>query len=238
MSYIGRSLAATFLLYPLVVAAGDFSVSPIRVDLTPANKAGSVAIHNDGAALPVRIKLMRWTQDANGIDQYAPTNDLIYFPRELIVEPGAVRTIRVLAPTAPTEPERAYRLFIEEQQTPEESTGKSARLAVLIKFGVAVYAYAKPVQPTVAFDFISAEAGKASLRLLNPSTTHTFIKEITAADVTFPDFKPRYVLGGAGFPLNALLNPAACAKGTVNVSVTTAEGALGATLVMPPSACK
>jgi fimbrial chaperone protein len=48
---------------------------------------------------------MEWTQDAQGKDIYADTGDLVYFPRQMEIEPGARKLVRVgaKAPAGATE---------------------------------------------------------------------------------------------------------------------------------------
>ena len=64
--------------------------------------------------LRVLVKLVEWTQDASGKDVYADSADLVYFPRQMEIEPGAKRLVRVGAKAPAQGAERAYRLFIEE----------------------------------------------------------------------------------------------------------------------------
>ena len=226
------------LAWPVVASAGLFSVTPIRVDLTPDAKAGSVTITNDGGTLPLKVTLMRWTQDAEGKDQYEPTNDLVYFPRELTVAAGGSRTVRVLSSAAPAGPERAYRLFLEEGVADAAANDKASRLSVLVKFGVAVYTHTGTGAPAFSLELASAAGGKASVRLRNTGTAHAFIKELAAPGATFPDFKPRYLLSAAAAPLTIELSSAACAKGSLPVSIAAAEGMMEASLALPDGACK
>lgn len=233
-----RNALLALLTYPVVASAGLFSVTPIRVDLTPQTKAGSVTITNDGGTLPLKVTLMRWTQDAEGKDVYEPSTDLVYFPRELTVEPGGNRTVRVLTSAAPAGPERAYRLFLEEGTIPQAPGDKASRLSVLVKFGVAVYTYAGDVTPGFTVEPVSAASGKLAVKLRNSGTGHTFIKSMAAPGVTFPDFKSRYLLSTAAVPLTVDVSHDACGKGSVPLSLDTAEGAFTAALAIPEGACK
>src|SRR5271169_3390931 len=68
--------------------AGLFGITPIRVDLDRENRTGSFTVTNDDPdkALQMQAKLMEWTQDAEGKDIYAPSNDLVFFPQIFSVE--------------------------------------------------------------------------------------------------------------------------------------------------------
>lgn len=233
-----RNALLALLAYPVAASAGLFSVTPIRVDLTPQTKAGSVTISNDGGTLPLKVTLMRWTQDDEGKDFYEPSSDLVYFPRELTVEPGGNRTVRVLTSVAPAGPERAYRLFLEEGAVPQTPGDKASRLSVLVKFGVAVYTHATDTTPGFTVEPVSAAPGKLAVKLRNSGTGHSFIKSLTAPGVAFPDFKARYLLSTAAVPLTVEVSRDACGKGSVPLSLDTAEGVFGAALPIPADACK
>jgi fimbrial chaperone protein len=155
--------------------AAQFAVTPIRIDLAPGVMNETVTVTNDGdRPLHVLVKLSEWTQDATGADVFKDSTDLIYFPRQLQIEPGGKRLVRVGAKMPGGAVERAWRLFIEEQPEPASATSQS-RLSFQLRFGVPVFlapANAKP-EPEVGDPVLAAgkvsipvhNAGNASFRL-------------------------------------------------------------------------
>lgn len=176
-----RMLAIAACALPAATLAASFSVSPIRADLRPGVLSETITVTNDSPTrLRVLVKLVEWTQDAAGKDVYADSADLVYFPRQMEIEPGAKRLVRVGAKAPAQGAERAYRLFIEE--VPSVTATGPAAVSFYFRFGVPVFvtpagAASKPdiSQPKLA-------RGKLSLAVANPGTQH-----FRAARVSFSD---------------------------------------------------
>lgn len=151
---------------PLLAVSGEFSISPVRLELGGTARSGALVVRNDDQSpLSFRIRGASWTQDPQGVDTYADSPDLIYFPKLVVVEPGKEAVIRVglRQPLVPVE--KTYRLFIEElplaKTTGAAATGSEVR--VLIHFGVPVFVV--PVKPVDGLEFGSVEVSKSSARL-------------------------------------------------------------------------
>lgn len=225
---IARVFAALCLSAPLLAGAGTFSVSPIRMDLSSSAKAGSVTVSNEGAPLALKVSLMRWTQDLQGNDHYEPSTDLVYFPRESRVPSGGSRVVRAALNTEPGEIEKAYRLYIEEEQTPDTVAQPGSRIAVLVRFGVPVYIAARNPLTAVAFDALPAQGSTKHVRLRNAGNSHVYVNALTAPGVAFGGFQPRYLLAGAATAI--ALEQLQCDAGAPVVAVDTAQGKLTAQL--------
>ena len=93
-----RSSAPVFLfllLLPVAARAGDWRVSPIRLDLGRDAKSGAVTVANDSDdRLQVQMKAYEWTQDAEGKDRYEETGEILFFPRLMILEPKEEKILR------------------------------------------------------------------------------------------------------------------------------------------------
>ena len=97
------------------VAAGEFSINPIRLELGAVAKSGVIGVRNEGKTkLSFQLQSMEWTQDVTGKDLYADSSDLIFFPKIMSVDPGEEGLIRVGTKNSAVPSERTYRLFIEE----------------------------------------------------------------------------------------------------------------------------
>lgn len=162
---------AGFLAAP-AANASEFSVSPIRVDLRAGALSETITVTNHAdTPLRVGIKLMEWTQDANGEDVYKETGDLVYFPRQMDLGPGAQKLVRLGAKAPAGVTERAYRLFVEEQPQVAAESGR-AQIAVYLRFGVPVFL--APAVPRAQPEFLqpTLEHGRLSLRVKNEGNQH------------------------------------------------------------------
>jgi fimbrial chaperone protein len=226
-------------LAPLLVAlaasgalAGQFSVAPLRMDLTDRAPAGSVSITNDDSE-PLRLKVsaVRWVQDANGVDSYEPTQDVAFFPLELEVAPGAKR-VKTPAATAATvaTTEKAYRLFLEE--VPSAAGAGASRIGVAVKFGVAVWH--RPAREALALSF-KADTFKSGVGegwIVNDGNVHVRLAGATADPLTFGELKSWYLLPGAARKVEFKGDAAACKPGLAIVA-DTEEGKLPVSMPGP-----
>jgi fimbrial chaperone protein len=148
------------------MAHASWRVIPIRLDLSATVKTGTVKVINEEEqALQFQLKAARWTQDAQGNDQYEETEDLVFFPRILVVPPGEERLIRAGFQVPATTEERAYRLFIE--QIPVQSSESASQVALVIRFGVPIFS--APLDPSSAgsLEEVRVEGGTVHLRAVN-----------------------------------------------------------------------
>jgi fimbrial chaperone protein len=164
-------------------SAGEFSVSPIRVDLRPGGALSETITVTNHAKdkLRVGVRLLEWTQDAEGKDVYQESSDLVYFPRQLEIEAEGKRLVRLgmKAPVGATE--RAYRLFIEEQPEPSTDAAR-AQVAFYFRFGVPVFvaSAAAKAQPEVMEPTV--QGGKLSVLVKNPGSAHFRLTRVAVSD--------------------------------------------------------
>ena len=120
--------------------AGAFKVLPLGLTLEGDRGSAALRLINSGdAPVTVQVEAMAWTQDEQGADRYAPTDELIYFPRLLTLEAGGEGGVRVAYQGPPVMArERAYRLYAEEVPEPG-----GQRLRMALRLGVPVF-----VRPT------------------------------------------------------------------------------------------
>jgi fimbrial chaperone protein len=167
---------------PQPAAATEFSVSPIRVELKPGAMSETITVTNYAdAKLRLSMKLVEWTQDAAGNDVYKESSDLVYFPRQMDMEPNAKRLIRLGAKVPSTAVERTYRLWVEEEPDAAAGTAR-AQVSFFFKFGVPVFlpppgAKARPevMEPTLA-------KGRLAIVVKNPGNKHFRLTRLTISD--------------------------------------------------------
>ena len=136
---LGWLAAALAAAVAIPARAGDFGVSPIRVELDRAAKSALVTVTNDDSKpLAFQARALEWTQDEKGADRYSETTDLVYVPQQFKIAPGESRVVRLGYKVPASQDEKTYRLFIEEladASRPPSQTG----IAVTLRFGVPVF---------------------------------------------------------------------------------------------------
>jgi len=201
------ALAALLAAVPEPAIAGEYSVSPLRIDLDRDGRSGVVTLANSGASpIDFQVSVLEWTQDAGGQDRYTPTGDVVFFPRILTIGPGESRVVRVGIQSLPATVERAYRLFIEPiPERSKEPLPPGVNIAVNLRFALPVFA--RPPRPEVAAEIEAAaiDAGKLTFVLRNGGNVHLRFDEGVAVvgrdsqggEVFTRRVDVRYVLAGA-----------------------------------------
>jgi fimbrial chaperone protein len=159
--------AASYAAY-----AGEFGVSPIRLDLDRGVRTGVIAVSNDGdTPLNFQARAMMWTQDASGQDRYEDTQALVYFPRQFQVPPHEKRVVRIGYRSPALKLEQAYRLFIEEIPDAKPRSNQTA-INVAVRFGVPIFVRppASDVQAQLAG--LSVKGGHAQATVRNSGPVH------------------------------------------------------------------
>lgn len=170
-------MCCLFAMAVVTVEAGTWRVSPIKLHLDAKTRSDVVTVSNDSdQALSLEITAMEWSQNQEGEDIYLPATDLVFFPKQLSVEPKKERVVRVGIKTPATKKEKIYRLFIKE--IPNKKSGASNTVAIAIRFGVPIF-----VKPAIAeIKGVISETiimgGKASIKIKNQGNSHFRIKSV------------------------------------------------------------
>jgi fimbrial chaperone protein len=171
-------LSIVFLLCPCHTLAGDWKVSPIRIDLDKNTKSGVVNIVNEGTErLTVQMKAMEWTQNAEGKDVYTETEDLIFFPKVMTIDPKEDRILRAGIKIPAVAKEKTYRLFVEEIPEPKKSEGMN--VAIAIRFGVPIFVKPLKAEPKGEIQKIELLKGLVSATVKNTGIIHFMINTVS-----------------------------------------------------------
>jgi len=208
------AVAAALAAVTGIAAASEFSVTPIRAELKPGamNETITVTNHAD-TRLRVSVKLLEWTQDAQGKDIYKESADLVYFPRQMEVEPNGKRLVRVGAKAPATGTEKTYRLFIEEE--PEAApTGGPAAVNFYFRFGVPVFLPPPAAKPQPEVGEPKLEKGRLSLVVGNPGNQHFRLVKLVVTDGASytQEVAGWYSLAGTTRTYSAQIPPDACRR--------------------------
>jgi fimbrial chaperone protein len=193
------AVAAASVLACGTTAAADFSVTPTRVELKASALSEAVSVINHAAEpLRVGVRLVEWSQDEKGNDVYKDSSDLVYFPRQMEVDPDSRRIVRLGTKTPAATMERSYRLFIEEQPAPTPP-GARAQISVAFRFGLPVFL--PPAVPRVQVEVGEPvlQQGKLSIALKNAGNEHVRVNtmRVTGEGGFTKDVQGWYALPGA-----------------------------------------
>jgi len=225
-------LCAVFiiLLFPVAGYSGQWRVAPARIFLDRDAKSSVITVVNEGdEKVNLQGKAMEWSQDAEGKDVYHETNDLVFFPRIMIIEKGEQKIIRAGIKMPATAKEKTYRLFIEEIPQPKKTTADAAQLTVAVRFGVPVFV--KPLKEELGGELVSTllNKGVVSAAVKNTGNTHFRIIEISIKGSngkgveTFSEkLNGWYLLAGASRVYSAAIPAGKCsATEQLDITVTT-----------------
>lgn len=168
------------LLFASPALAADFRVAPVKLDFSRDAKSGVLVLENMAdEKLKVQINAMLWNQDAEGKDVFENTQDVIFYPKIMEVEPKGKRNIRVGFNKGPAQSEKTYRIYIREIPT-RGREGEGAVVMIAIRFGIPVFV--KPLKEQPSGEISDAGVGKGALNVTvkNTGNVHFSISSIKA----------------------------------------------------------
>ncbi|MHB1123115.1 MAG: fimbrial biogenesis chaperone [Ramlibacter sp.] len=181
--------------------AGNFGVSPIRLDFDRSARTGSVTVTNDDGQKPLRVQVdaMSWQQDDEGKDRYLPSQELTFLPRIMTVPPDEKRLLRAGIRVPAADREKAYRLFIQEMPEPGTEGGASAQVAVKVRFGIPVFVKPLKEEPRGEIEMIELVKGTLGVKVRNTGNVHFIIQSIQlkAGKAFAKEIAGWYLLSGA-----------------------------------------
>ena len=147
-----QSLLLAMFAMPVSVSvfAGSLSVTPIRVELSNAQRSVALTVRNDGdQPAVVQSQLVAWSQD-NNEDKLELTQDLIASPPIFTIPGGGTQIVRVaLRRAADPGVERSYRILVTEVPGKAQPGFTGAQFALKISLPIFVdatsSAFAQPM---------------------------------------------------------------------------------------------
>lgn len=213
-------LSCLVLLAAAPTLAGSFTVSPIRVFLDAQKSTTVLKVFNNGAEkVTVQLSAVEWLQDASGLDQHEPTEELVFFPKIVSLEKGEERSVRIgYRGEAPPARERAFRIYAEE--LPVSKPGEmSVRMA--LRIGVPVFVELKKPLQDASIQKLELADGKLLVPVKNGGTAHFTVSSIRAAgssaagsEVFSKEAKGWYVLPGSSRSFTLELSQQECSSST------------------------
>jgi fimbrial chaperone protein len=221
--------------------AATFSVDPIIVTLDRTNSSASIAVTNQTAQkLRLQVTGFSWGQSRTGAIELAKSDQLIFFPQLLTLDPGETRRVRV-GVTAPQGPmEKTYRVFMEELPSLQSVLAPKGRAQVTLLLKVGIPVFLRPSLPPVVSAAVrnpSIEKGSLAFDVANTGNAHFSIQNVLltgknrAGGLAFSQsLTGWYVLAGGTRHYTVPITQARClALQSLSVQVRTEAGRFGET---------
>jgi len=226
--------------------AGEFIVSPVRLELGSTTRSGAITVRNEGKdMLSFQLEAMEWRQDGDGKDQYVETQELVFFPKIMSVGPGQEALIRVGAKTPLVQREKTYRLFIQEMPAPAPAPSNGAQVNFLIRFGAPIFVVPVKAQDSLAVDSLGLVKGTVHIATRNSGNRHQVVQGVhlkgadaAGAEIFTLTLADRYLLAGTAKTFSATVPPQQCARLTsLSVEVRTDRLSTVRQLDVDPTMC-
>jgi fimbrial chaperone protein len=191
------ALLASSLWAHTAAQAGSFAVSPVRLYMTPKDRAIAVTLRNEGdTEVVLQAEINTWSQKADGTDELVPTDDLILSPPIIKLAARATQIVR-LARLVPADASRqlTYRMIIRE--VPEITTKPGLNIPFALAFSLPVFITPPTAARQMACSLAKTEAKTAILTCANTGTAYAQAREVTLKYASGASAK----LNGGGYVL-------------------------------------
>ena len=194
-------LASAAALWLPPASAGTFSLTPLRLELSPQAGTASITVRNeeDAPAL-VQAEALLWSQ-VSGDEKLDPTTEVIVSPTVFTLPPKGSQLVRVaLRREADPARELSYRLILQE--VPPEASPDFTGLRVALRLSVPIFvAPMAAAKPDLAFSATRDQKGALVLRADNNGAAHARVLSFTltpedGSGAVLQDSTAAYVLPG------------------------------------------
>ncbi len=179
--YFGLLVAALWIV-PAASQAATFSVNPIIVQLGKSNSSATVAVSNDSSQkLRLQITGYAWQQRPNGDMELQRTEDLVFFPELVTLDPGETRRIRVGSTVPQAGKEKTFRIFLEELPSLAAITSMGRRPQIMIRMKIGIPVFVSPLTQNSVSGVVqdaSVQRGVLSFNVANTGNTHFNIQKV------------------------------------------------------------
>jgi fimbrial chaperone protein len=172
-----RYLALTAIVLGLVLQAENiqasvFTVTPVRVTF-PGPSSTLLTLKNESdQPLRFQITSFTWSQDPKGAMQLVPTEEIVFFPALLSLNPGEERKVRVAATVAAKDVEKTYRIFFEELPPLEKPETTGVQIRILTKMGIPIFVAPPKGSAAASIESVKMEKGMLAFEVRNSGNVH------------------------------------------------------------------
>ncbi|HEY3125065.1 MAG TPA: fimbria/pilus periplasmic chaperone [Thermoanaerobaculia bacterium] len=165
---------------PGVCFGSAFKVTPVTILLSRRTPTALLTLKNESdRRLRFQARVFLWDQTPEGQMQLAATQDIVFFPTLLSVEPGEERKVRIGSAAAFGPMEKAYRVFFEELPELEKAAdSRGSRLQIRTRMGIPIFLQPQQTEKGSRVDAIEARAGVLRFSVRNTGNVHVNLRGI------------------------------------------------------------
>lgn len=241
-----QAVLSSFIVFFIFHTAhgGTFQVNPIRINFSAQTSTALLTIRNDSAEkVRFQIEAFSWDQRQDGEMILNPTDDIIFYPTLLSVEPGKERKVRVGTSNPLVRVEKTYRIFVAE--LPPVDPPRINGIRMLTRMGVPIFIQPSKGEVRGQISNLGLNGMNFSFELKNEGNVHFFPKAIRVKGIgsqgeTYiaQDLQGWYVLAGGSREFRVGLPESRCPKiHALTVEVELDDRTLKESFHLPASAC-
>ena len=174
-------IVVLFLLITCLLSTGVMAINVMpfsgELDLTKKSNYKVQVGNRSNAEVAVKISVTKWSFDRYGEEIREPTNDLIVFPKRLLLKPKADRSVRVSYRNGvPPRTEASYRIIVEEVPLAKKENSrrvKGASINVLTRYVTSFYVKPRNALADVKAVESSRHENGFQLKVRNEGNAHT-----------------------------------------------------------------
>lgn len=161
------------------VAASDWAVDPVRIDLSPQQQTAVLQVRNNSdQATTIQIKAVSWSQQA-GKEVYEPTRELLVSPPAFTLAAKAEQLVRVaLRRTADPASELSYRINLQEIPPPPAPGFVGLQVALRVGLPVFVQPLTGKASPKAVWTAAALDDKRIKVGLDNQGNAHLQVSEL------------------------------------------------------------
>ncbi|MGN3974644.1 fimbrial biogenesis chaperone [Tsuneonella sp. SYSU-LHT278] len=208
------SARAEALTAPLPFGGARLNIAPLRLEFGGNNQVATISLTNtSGREVAVQSRLFAWSQ-ADGEDQFAPSNALTISPSIISISPGATQTVRLLRSGQPSRGEKRFRLAVD--QLPDPASAQSGAAEARLRFTLPVFLDRDTAEPArLEWELVDGQLGLANHGGATARVLALEVKTASGRSVPVGRNSLRYVQGGVriAWPIEN-----ACSLGPVTIT--------------------
>ena len=183
---VSAAALLTFWLFLSIDLLGSsFTVNPTQVVLTARTMSALLTLRNDSdEALRFELSMFSWDQTDSGEMRLTSSEDIVFFPRLLTLEPGQERKIRVGAIVPVGAVEKTYRIFVEELPPASPLETAESGVRVLTKMGIPIFLQPAGASARVSLRDLSFQNGVFDFEIENGGSAHVVPQDIRVRAAT------------------------------------------------------
>ncbi|MDA8257002.1 MAG: fimbria/pilus periplasmic chaperone [Betaproteobacteria bacterium] len=181
--------------------AGNFTITPVRIYMTPKDRATAVTVTNDGdAELVMQAELFLWKQGPDGKDELTPTDEVFLSPPIIKLAPKSRQVVRLarVGTARPTQ-QLTYRMIVREIPEARKPT-QNVEVQVALAFNMPVFITPPEAKPKLDCTVARVAANAIKATCENSGNAHTHLVSLllngSNGDTLAKDEVGGYILSG------------------------------------------